>query len=96
MRPNQADFSDTSRFLAWVLEAFQTAERGDVPIYVASNAYWEPLGVELPDLEGKRWYRVVDTSLPEGEDIVPDEQAFFLPELAYEIRPRSTIVLIAR
>src|SRR5262249_28617234 len=68
----QADFSSSSRFLAWVLEAFETEHRGDVPIYVGTNAFWEPLGVELPPVEGKRWYRVVDTSLPEGEDIVPD------------------------
>ncbi|MBX6311675.1 MAG: glycogen debranching protein GlgX [Isosphaeraceae bacterium] len=96
VRPLHADFSATSRFLAWTLEAFQTAERGDVPIYVASNVFWEPIEVELPDPQGKRWYRVVDTSLPEGEDIVPEEEAVFLPEMRYVVRPRSTLVLIAR
>ena len=30
------------------------------------------------------------------EDIVPEEEAFFLPEESYIIRPRSTIVLVAR
>jgi glycogen operon protein len=96
VKPNHADFGDNSRFLAWVHEAFQTEERGDVPIYVGTNAYWEPIQVELPDVNGKRWYRVVDTSLPVGEDIVPEEQAFFLPETTYLVRPRSTIVLVAR
>ena len=47
-------------------------QRSDVPIYVACNAFWEPIEVELPETEGKRWYRVVDTSLPEGQDIVLD------------------------
>jgi glycogen operon protein len=96
VKPNEPDFSGSARFLAWVLEAFQTQERGDVPIYVASNAFWEPLTVELPATENRRWYRVVDTSLPSGEDIVPEEEAFFLPETMYEVRPRSTIVLVAR
>ncbi len=96
VKPGEADFSDSSRFLAWVLEAFETEERGDVPIYFGCNAYWEPIEVELPDVENRRWYRVVDTSLPHGEDIVPDEQAVFLGDHTYEIQPRSSIVLIAR
>jgi isoamylase len=96
VKPGQPDFSDGSRFIAWVLEAFQTEQRGDVPIYVACNAFWEPLMVELPPVDDKRWYRVADTSLPPGEDIVPDEEAFFLPEITYEVRPRSSIVLVAR
>jgi isoamylase len=94
VKPGKPDFSDGSRFIAWVLEAFQTDQRGDVPIYVACNAFWEPLEVELPAIEGKRWYRVVDTALPD-EDIVPDEQATFLNDDKYTIRPRSAIVLIA-
>ncbi len=95
VKPNQADFSGSSRFIAWVLEAFKTENRGDVPIYVGSNAYWEPLEVTLPSVDGKRWYRVVDTSFPSGTDIVADEAADFLPVETYEIQPRSTIVLIA-
>ncbi|SIO59908.1 glycogen operon protein [Singulisphaera sp. GP187] len=94
--PEQADFSETSRFIAWELEAFQTDQRSDVPIYVASNAFWEPITIELPTIEGRRWYRVVDTSLAVEEDIVPEEQAFFLPEPTYLVRPRSTIVLVAK
>jgi isoamylase len=96
VEPGKPDFSGSARFVAWVLEAFQTHERSDVPIYVASNTFWEPLTIELPESENRRWYRVVDTSLPCGEDIVPEEEAFFLPETTYEVRPRSTIVLVAR
>lgn len=96
VKPNEPDFSGTSRFIAWTLEAFQTDDRSDVPIYVASNAFWEPLTIELPESEGRHWYRVADTSLPKGEDIVPEEEAAFLPERAYIVRPRTTILLIAR
>ena len=85
-----------SRFIAWVLEAFQTDERSDVPIYVAANAYWEPIEIELPDTPGRRWYRIIDTSLPAGQDIVPEESAVFLPSLKTVVQPRSTLVLLAR
>src|SRR5262249_47734850 len=96
VKPREADFSGTSRFLAWELEAFQTDQRSDVPIYAASNAFWEPLTIELPAIEDRRWYRVVDTSLPVNEDIVPEEQAFFLPDMTSRVRPGSTIVLVAK
>ncbi len=96
VNPMQADFSPSSRFIAFTLEAFESRERSDVPIYVACNAYWEPLEVHLPDMEGRRWFRVVDTWLPEGEDIAPDEQAFFLRDSTYKVAPRSSIVLIAK
>jgi glycogen operon protein len=96
VKPNEADFSGTSRFLAWTLEPFDAVDRHDIPIYVASNAFWEPIQVELPVYEGRRWYRVVDTALPEGEDIVPDEQSVFIAEPTYLVSPRSTIVLISR
>ena len=96
VKPGQADFSDSSRFIAWVLEAFKTQERSDVTIYVATNTFWEPLTIELPDAKGLHWYRVVDTALPVGEDIVPEEEAFFIPDPTYHIRPRTTIVLVAR
>jgi len=97
VEPYNADFSGSSRFLAWTLEAFETTERWDVPIYVASNAFWEPLQAELPEpSENRRWYRVVDTSLPSGEDIVPEQEAVFLTKTSYKVQPRSTIVLIAR
>ena len=84
------------RYLAAVLEAFQTESRGDVPIYLGTNTFWEAMDVELPEVEGKRWYRVVDTAQAGEQDIVIDEEAVFLPESTYRVQPRSTIVLIAK
>ena len=94
--PGHPDFGDGSRFIAWVLEAFQTGERADVPIYIAANAYWEPLEIELPDIPDRRWYRVINTALPTGQDIVPEEEAVFLTSLKVTIEPRSTIVCVTR
>ena len=45
VKPRQADFSAASRFLAWVLEAFQTDQRSDVPIYVGLERV---LGADRP------------------------------------------------
>jgi len=96
VKADQADFSDSSRFIAWVLEGFESRQRSDLPIYVGANTFWEPLTVELPETKGRRWYRVVDTALPVGEDIVPEEEAFFIPDPTYVIRPRTTVVMVAR
>ena len=96
VKPGAADFSSSSRFIAWILEAFETEDRGDVPIYVATNTFWQELTIELPDANGRHWYRVVDTSLPGSDDIVAEEEGLFLPESGYIIRPRSTIVCVAR
>ncbi len=67
-----------------------------MPIYVGTNTYWEPLVVELPALENKRWFRVVDTSYGPGEDILTDEESVFITTDKYEVGPRTTIVLIAK
>lgn len=92
--PNLADFG--GRYLAAVFEAFQTQSRSDVPIYVGTNTYWEPIQVELPPTPGRRWFRVVDTSLTGEEDIVTDEEAVFVNDRTYTVQPRSTIVLISK
>ena len=96
IKPLAPDFGGGSRFIAWVLEAFESSQRSDLPVYVGTNTFWEPLTIELPECKDRRWYRVVDTALPVGEDIVSEEEAFFLPEKTYLIRPRTTIILVAR
>ncbi|WZO96648.1 glycogen debranching protein GlgX [Isosphaeraceae bacterium EP7] len=96
VKPSEADFGESSRFIAWTLEAFKTDQRSDVPIYVASNSYWEPITAELPVVQGRRWYRVVDTNRSAVDDILLDEAAVFVPEAHITIEPRSTIVLIGR
>jgi glycogen operon protein len=46
---------------------------------------------------GTRWYRVVDTGLPDGADIADRGQEVALaPADAYLMNPRSTVVLVAR
>ncbi len=98
VKPNQPDFSDSSRFIAWVLEAFESQERSDLPIYVATNTFWEPLTIELPEIKDRRWYRVIDTALPVGEDARSRRRRpSSSPSRPTLIRPPlSTIVLVSR
>ena len=54
------------RALAWQV--------GD--LCVVANAWWEPIDVDVAEVTGGGgWRRVVDTSLPPPEDIVPADQA---------------------
>ena len=54
--------------------------------------------VQLPPAEsGQQWNRVIDTSLPDGEDIVdPQDEVHLDPADQYLVNPRSTVVLLCR
>lgn len=87
----QPDWSYESHSLAYELVNPDPPEH----LYVALNAYWEPLEFELPPLEyDKQWYRVVDTSLPSPEDF--NESGVPLGGGTYTVQPRSALILEAR
>jgi len=56
-----------------------------------------PHDVMEPPLQGIRWRRAVDTSLPAGEDIT-DDGSEPLPDPAdrYLVNPRTTVVLVGK
>ena len=48
-------------------------EDADNDLYLIFNAFEKSLSFSLPKLpNGKRWWRVLDTSLPSPDDIVPE------------------------
>jgi glycogen operon protein len=76
-------------------------EGGDVKgtrLFFILNAHFEAQWVNLPLLEtGHEWYRVIDTSLPEGEDFMGLGQEVCLnPQDHYLASPRSTVMLRSR
>lgn len=75
-----ADLGHHSRSLAWSV--------GD--LYVIANAWWEPLEFRIQ--RPGRWRRVVDTSLPSPDDIVPDDAAAPVDQ-SYDVGPRSVVIL---
>ena len=77
IEPAKPDFSHDSRSLAWALDGRRSDRPNlvDRDIYVAMNAWSEPLGFKIPAApSGRPWRRVVDTALPSPEDIVADDE----------------------
>ncbi len=91
VKPGKPDFSSGARFIAWSYEPYDCGD-ADVRIYIASNAWWDKLEIELPP---GNWLRVVDTAFPSGQDIVSDDSARPLATSGYVMEPRSTVVCIA-
>jgi isoamylase len=60
------------------------------------NGHWEPQRVLLPKPRvGSRWYRLIDTSLPAGEDLMDEGREVPIdPPDHYFASPRSTVVLL--
>jgi len=51
----------------------------------------------LPQYENMVWYRVIDTSLSEGEDfLIPGQEMKITPQNNYQINTRSVVVLLGK
>ncbi len=99
VKPGRPDWSWESRNLAvQISEKTPNTASGMTDIYIAANAYWEALRIELPKLTGSRkWLRVVDTMLESPEDIAEEGKGPCLDDQnVYEISPRSVVVLIGK
>jgi glycogen operon protein len=66
----------------------------DNDIYVALNSHWEPLYFELPKLNGKKWYRVVDTYKENGKDFLIEPLE--IKNDKYLVMERSSVILISQ
>ena len=75
-----------------------SAPLGRYVVFAIFHAGADLQPVRLPPAgTGTRWHRVIDTSLPHGEDIVdPYHEVVLDPADAYLVNPRSTVVLLAR
>jgi len=66
----------------------------DCPIFVAVNAYWEPLEFELPGLGGTRkWKMMVNTAIKPG--YFPKGRELSSPSRIL-LEPRSLVILSGR
>ena len=88
---NQPDWSPCSRALAFHAEFPGQGLR----LHLILNAWWEPLGFELPGAGGEAWRRWIDTALDPPEDIVDWREAPPIANLNYHAGPRSVVVLFA-
>ena len=80
-----------SRVLAYTLGGFE----GETDIHVMLNMHWEALDFEIPQIEGRNWYKVVDTALVSPMDIVEPCQEVVVSGNNYLVKDRSVVVLIS-
>jgi glycogen operon protein len=67
----------------------------DYLLYLILNSDRDSQNVKLPKINGKQWFRVLDTSLPPGEDFMPSAKEKSAPvNDVYNIDPRTIAVLI--
>jgi glycogen operon protein len=60
------------------------------------NMHWDAVSFELPQIQGLKWMRSIDTSLPSPEDIVEPEDYVEISESHYMLTGRSVVVLVSR
>jgi len=86
----QPDWSYFSRSLAFEL----TYPAANEHLHVMLNAFWEPLCFDmLYAPQGKRWLRIVDTSLPPPLDIQRAGVPMHENQRSYLVQPRSAVIL---
>ena len=69
---------------------------GAADIHVMFNMYWENLEFEIPSLEDRKWYRVIDTAQPSPMDISENGQEQLIEDNTYLVDGRSIVVLISQ
>jgi glycogen operon protein len=85
------DLGFESRALAFCLKG---RAENDKDIYAMINAWWEPLEFGIHEGAPGQWQRIVDTSQPSPEDIVPEDQAPRVRSRSYVVDGRSVVVLV--
>jgi len=97
----QPHWSKESRSLACLIDGSRLetgAKHDDNELYLIFNASEKSLTFSLPELPSrKKWWGVIDTSLPSPRDIVPGGKEIFVePNDRYLVAPRTTVVLISK
>ncbi|PIG90984.1 glycogen debranching protein GlgX [Gloeocapsopsis sp. IPPAS B-1203] len=86
-------WNDTNaRVLAFTLGGFN----GEADIHVMCNMYWEELDFDIPPVEGRQWYRVVDTAQASPLDIADLGNETLITGNTYSVQNRSVVVLISQ
>ncbi len=81
-----------ARVLSFTLGGFD----GEDDIHAMMNMYWEPLEFQLPEVAGRRWHRVLDTSLPSPDDIAEAGSEARCNADRYTLDGRSVVVLVSK
>ena len=77
--------------------AFTLGGAGDgEDLHVMLNTAWYAAEFQLPGVEGRRWFRAVDTALPSPQDIASEGKEVPVAGQTYLVTQRSVVVLVSR
>jgi isoamylase len=87
-----------TRTLCYMLDGSEDqSPAADYQLFIILNADYQMQAVTLPTLSGKKWFRVIDTSLAADSDCAEESQdVMIVPPDVYVANPRSTVVLLSR
>ena len=94
--PWNAGSDNNTRMIGVMYAGRNETDTDDDIVFLAINAYWQPLTQQLPDLpEGKYWKVCANTNLPykDGEEI--QSMTTFLGDHTIQVQDRTVIVLTA-
>jgi isoamylase len=88
-----------SRVLAFTLGGFPVSgdrRSADTDIHVMMNMDWADLDFDIPKVDGRRWYRAIDTAAPAPDDIHAKGHESLWAGDTYTVKNRSIVVLISK
>jgi glycogen operon protein len=90
-----------SKVLAFTIGGFPNKSTargsdGDTDIHVMMNMDWMDLEFDVPPVDGRHWYRAIDTSAASPEDIFEAGLEPLFSGDTYTVKNRSIAVLISR
>ncbi|MBD2309320.1 glycogen debranching protein GlgX [Chroococcidiopsis sp. FACHB-1243] len=89
---NPGWYDPHSRVLALTLGGFE----GEVDIHIMFNMYWDTLEFETPSIQGRNWYKVIDTAEPSPMDIMESGKEILVSGNVCPVKERSVVVLISK
>lgn len=93
--PFKPDFGPASRTVAMTLDGRKTGREPDRDIYIACNAWSDPLWFAIPPApQGRSWRRVLDTALAAPNEVTLDGGPVVPAGIRYNVGGHSMLVLV--
>ncbi|WP_026886059.1 glycogen debranching protein GlgX [Clostridium beijerinckii] len=95
IEPWYLDPSDDTRIVGIMFAGWNKNEKEDDIVYLCINAHWEKQYIKLPELPiYLEWRIAVNTAMPSGKDFNDSIDQMLKVGEAFEIEPRSVIILV--
>ena len=83
------------KVLSFTMGGMETDDSEDTDIHVILNMDWKDLNFGIPELEERKWYKVVNTAEASPDDIVEPGEEKVIAEKILRVKNRSVVVLIS-